>query len=209
MTDEPTRSDRARRVERRLATPVVAAAVLSVPAVFLSTTDGVTAIIGTVLNWISLAVLIGETLVLLWLSGDALAWLRRYRWHLFLVGTAVPAVVFAIGPVQVLRLALAVASMQVLGARRIVRAGKVIGHKAGLGTTAGRVLLGGVFALATVFVAIVLSDPGSLSRRLVDRVHELIGKAPAWLTVLILFGLACCALVAGAVVRRRRRRPSA
>ncbi|MEU3271603.1 hypothetical protein ABZ639_12190 [Saccharomonospora sp. NPDC006951] len=207
MTDEPTRSDRARRVERRLATPVVAAAVLSVPAVFLSTTDGVTATIGTVLNWISLAVLIGETLVLLWLSGDAVAWLRRYRWHLLVAGTAVPAVVFAIGPVQILRLALAVASVQVLGARRIVRAGKVIGHKAGLGTTAGRVLLGGVFALATVFVAIVLSDPGSLSRRLVDRIHVLIRQAPAWVTVLLLLGLACCVLAIATLIRVRRRKP--
>lgn len=119
---ERGRDARAGEVEGRLAIPVLVAALVSVPAVFLTTTGGTTAVIGRVLNWLSLVVLLGESAVLLWLSRDVLAWLRNYRWQLIVTAVAVPAVVFVLGPVQILRLLLAVGALRILRAGRILRA---------------------------------------------------------------------------------------
>ncbi|SFP26128.1 hypothetical protein SAMN05421810_10257 [Amycolatopsis arida] len=200
---EPDRSvgdTRAERLEARLTVPVLLAALVSVPAVFLTTAEGPAADVGRVLNWASLVVLAGESLVLLWLSRNVPSWLSRHRWKLAVLVVAVPAVVFVVGPAQVLRLLLSLGALRVLRVGRIVRAGRVIRRRAGLGTRPGRWLLGGAGALAVAFTAIVLADPTSRSRRLVEWVLRHLGVAPALLGGLVL------AIAATLLLLRRRRR---
>lgn len=167
--------DRAEYVRERLTIPVLVAALVSVPAVFLAATPGLTGLIGRVLNWVSLSVLLGESLVLLWLSGSVRTWIRRYRAQLIIVGVTVPAVVFAVGPVQILRLLLAVGAFRILRVRRIVRAGHVIVRRTGLPGHRGRWVLVGVSLLAGVFATLVLIDPRSRSRRTLYWVTEHLG----------------------------------
>ncbi|WP_199430430.1 hypothetical protein [Qaidamihabitans albus] len=170
---------RAEQVEERLAIPVLVAALVSVPAVFLTTTGGTAAVVGMLLNWLSLVVLLGESAVLLWVSRDVAKWVREHRWQLIVTGATVPAVVFAVGPVQILRLLLSLGALRILRAGRIVRAGRVIRRRAGLDKGRGRWLLAGATALAAVFVAIVLADPTSRSRRVTDWVLDNVGVVPA------------------------------
>ena len=182
--------DRAEEFERRLTVPVLVAALASIPAVFLTRTDGVTAAIGIALNWASLAVLVGESAGLLWLSGSVQAWLQRYRWQLIVAAAAVPAVVFVVGPLQVLRLALLLGGFHILRARRIVRAGRLVVDRLGLSARRARWVFAGVIVMAAGFTAIVLADPESRSRRVVDWFVDRIGPVP---TVVV-------AVVAAAVV---------
>ena len=77
--------DRARRIQQSLAVPVLAAALLSIPAVFLTTAPGLPGVVGRVLNWLSLAVLVGESAALLWFSGSVRLFVRRYRAQLLIV----------------------------------------------------------------------------------------------------------------------------
>lgn len=198
--DEEDRDTRAEQLEERLAIPVLIAALVSVPAVFLTTTgDETTVVVGKVLNWASLAVLLSESLVLLWFSRDIVAWARKHRWKLMVTVAAVPAVVFLVGPVQILRLILSIGALRVLRAGRIFRAGRVIRRRAGLTGKRGRWLLGGVTVLAATFVTLVLTDPTSRSRLLADRILDRFGVLPAVLAGLIL------AVAVLALIRYRRR----
>lgn len=199
--DRDGQPDRADEFERKLTVPVLVAALASIPAVFLTRAGGAAAAIGTVLNWASVAVLVGESVVLLWLEGSVRRWLRRYRWQLLVVAAAVPAVVFVIGPLQVLRLVLLLGGFHILRARRIVNAGRVVVERLGLGQRRARWVLAGVIALAGVFSLIVLADPESRSRHVVDWFVERIGVPGT-----VLVGLAAAALVyaAGRLLTRIR-----
>jgi CsoR family transcriptional regulator, copper-sensing transcriptional repressor len=160
--------DRADRLAARLSGPVLVAALASIPATFLTLFDGASATVGTTLNALSGAVLVAETLVLLAVAEDRRSWLRRNRWLVGVTAVIVPAVVFAVGPVQLLRLARVVGALRILRVRRILKAGRILRERYGF--TAGweravTVLL----TLATAaFVAIVLADPTSRSRQLLD-----------------------------------------
>lgn len=167
------RNQLADKWERRLAVPVIFAAAVAVPAVFLTIFGGGrTALVGTLLNWASLAVLTAEAAVLFLLTGDRLAWVRRHRWTLAITAVAIPAVIFALAPVQALRLVLRLVqffgALRVLRAGRIIKAGRVLARRSGW-TGPWRyapILLGSV--VAAVFVAIILADPTSTTRRLLD-----------------------------------------
>lgn len=201
--------DRAAAAEQRFTIPVLAAALLSIPAAFLTTTGGTTAAIGRVLNWVSAAVLLGESLTLLWLSGDVVSWARRYRWQLAVVAVTIPAVVFVVGPVQVLRLLLAIGAFRILRVGRIVRAGRLVVRRLDVGTRWARWVLAGFGVLAAAFAAIVLADPSSRSRRVVAWFVDRIGVLP---TILLAVAVAAVVFL---VVRRlslrsgRGRRPAA
>lgn len=171
----PERQERAERWEDRLAIPVLIAALMSVPAVFLMTTDGTTATVGRVLNWASVAVLVAESIVLIALSKDVSDWLRAHKWELLLVAAAVPAVVFAIGPVQILRVVLAVGTLRVLRVRRILRAGMVVARKMRFGSRRKKIAVAVAGMPAAVFVAIVLADPESRTRRVLAWLVDHIG----------------------------------
>lgn len=190
MTNDQTgpqdRNSRADRLERQFAVPVVVAALVSVPAVFLTSIgDGFWAVLGTVLNWASVAVLTTESVALFILAGDRLAWVRRYAWPLVITALAIPAVILSLAPVQVLRLLLTllrhIAALRILRAKRLVSAGRVIGRRI---STVGRwrhfpVAAGS--AAAAVFVALILADPDSVRahRRALAAIVDWAGVWPA------------------------------
>ncbi len=182
--------------------PVLAAATLSVPAVFLASTPGTTGVVGTVLNWVSLAVLVSESVVLLWTSGSLHTFVRRYRVLLVVLAITVPAVVFAVGPAQVLRLLLGLGAFRILRARRILRAGRVVVHRAGLDGRRGRWVLAGAAALAVGFAVAIMANPESHSRRALARVVDHLGVGG---TALAALGLTTVGLVVVVLLRRDTR----
>lgn len=212
---DPTLHERAERWEERLAIPVLAAALVSVPAIFLvTTTDGVSETVGRILNWASMMVLLGESLVLLLLSKDIVDWIGSHRWELVLAVATVPAVVLAVGPVQILRVILAVGTLRVLRVRRILRAGRIMLRKLNLGTRDRKVVFGVVVVLAGVFVGIVLANPESKTHRFLAWIIEQIGFAATVLTGVLIAGTLYVVLrwisftELGMLLRsRRRRRP--
>lgn len=168
MSEEHLAEHRAEHWKRRLALPVVLAAAVSVPAVFLTMLDHPGAsFAGHTLNWLSVAVLTGEAALLLALSRDKRQFLWHHRWTLAITVLAVPAVIFAVAPVQALRLLQLVrfiGTLRVLRARTIIKAGQVLARRLGI-TGPGRwALVGAGSLLAAVFVALVLVDPTAAQR---------------------------------------------
>lgn len=178
----------AERVQRRLAMPVIVAAVVSVPAVFLTTLDGAAGLLGRVLNWFSLAVLIGEAVLLFLLSRDRLEWLRTHKWLVFVVALTVPAVVFAVGPAQLLRLVRLVGTLRVLRAGRIIKAGRVLRRHLEPNRRWSQALLALISVTAASFVTLVLVDPTSNTRQLIRLAGEGPSTPLAVSAALLLFG---------------------
>lgn len=196
--------ERYERWESRLAWPVLLAALASIPAVFLTLLDGTAETAGRVVNQVSGAVLVAETVVLAALSRDKRAWIQEHRWLLLLTLLIVPAVVLAIGPVQLLRLVRVVGALRFIRARRIVRAAGVLRERAGLTGVTSKAVSIGAGGLVAVFVAVVLADPSSQSRQLAERTLERAGGTGLFVAAVLLAG----SLLAGAtlVVARSRRR---
>lgn len=198
------RDIRADWVEDRLAIPVIIAAAVTVPAVFLTVlTEGTAARVGIALNWVSLSVLTAESALLFLLAGRRLAWIWRHKWTLAILAVAIPAMIFIAAPAQALRILFRimhlVGALRVLRAGRIIKAGRVLARRIGwdgkwryLPILAGSVV-------AAVFVGVVLSDPTSTTR---DLLQDTVGWLGIPLTLL------AGAILAGAtfiVVRYRRR----
>lgn len=201
------RDGRARQWERRLAVPVIVAAAVSIPAVFLTTLEPrPLRLTGHVLNWASLAVLASETGLLLILSGRRWTWLWQHRWQIGLTLVAVPAVAFTLFPAQalrLLRLARLVGTLRVLRARTILRAGRTLARRFGLTGPWRYLPVLGAFGLAAGFVALVLSDPTAVRRHqvVVAQVASWNGTVP----VLVAGGILAIAGVGIACYRRRAR----
>ncbi|MCK0117806.1 hypothetical protein MWU57_12255 [Isoptericola sp. S6320L] len=187
------------RWQRRLAVPVLVAALVSVPAVWLTLLAEPYATVGTAVSLLTGAVLLGETVVLFVVSDDKRRWVRRNRWLVIVTAAIVVSVVLAVGPTQLLRLVRAVGALRVLRARHIVRAGRRLMGNASLDSRWERVATGTVVAVVAAFVAVVLADPTSRSRLLIE---DLIG-APASVWAVVVAG----ALLAGAVFVLTRYRP--
>ena len=176
MTTAPSElADRADRLAERLAVPVLVAALASIPATFLTLFDGMLATAGSTLNLLSGAVLVAETVVLLAVAEDRRAWLRANRWLVALAAVVVPAVVFAVGPVQLLRLVRLVGALRILRVRRIVRAGHIIRERHDLDERWGRAVTWSLTLAAAGFVAVVLADPSSTSRAWLEQVTARVG----------------------------------
>ncbi len=171
--DEP--ADRADRVAERLAMPVLIAALASVPAVFLTLMDEPYQSAGSTLNTISGGVLIAETVVLFAVSDQRLTWVRRNLWLVALAVVMIPAVIFAVGPVQLLRLVRVVGALRIIRVGRIFKAGRIVRERAGLDAIWQRIIGAVLVTLVASFVALVLSDPTSQSRQLLDGAVERIG----------------------------------
>lgn len=192
------------RWQRRFALPVIVAAVASVPAVWLTLLQEPYATVGTAVNLLTGAVLLGETVVLFVVSDDKRRWLWKNRWLVVVTAVMVVSVVLAVGPAQLLRLVRAAGALRLLRARHIVRAGRRLMDNASLGSRWERVVTGVVVAVVAAFVAVVLADPTSRSRVLIE---DLIG-APAYVWAVVVAGL----LLGGAVfvlARSRFRRDDA
>ncbi|MFA9429513.1 hypothetical protein [Egicoccus sp. AB-alg2] len=190
MTDTcADRSDRADRLAERLAVPVLVAALASVPATFLTLLGEPLATAGSTLNTLSGAVLVAETVVLLAVAGDKRAWLRRNRWLVALTLAVIPAVVFAVGPVQLLRLLRVFGALRIVRVRRIVKAGRVIGERHGLRGPWARAVTAVSTLTAAAFVGMVLADPTSRESRWFQAVTDRVG-VPGILVAGLLLGIA-------------------
>ena len=189
--------DRAEIVEEKLTVPVIVAAVASVPAIFLTMLDGTAAAVGTTLNYASLAVLTAETAILFVLAGDRSAWLKKHWWIAAVAVVSVPAVIFAVGPVQLLRLVRVVTALRfvrVVGALRIIRvhriikAGRILRERAGLTGRLGNAVVLGITLACAAFVTLILSDPTSQTRQLLDGTLEQAGPSGVIVAGVILAG---------------------
>ena len=167
--------DRADRLARRFAVPVLIAALAAVPAVFLTLLEEPWSTVGDGLNALSGSVLVAETVVLLAVAEDKRAWLRRNKWLVALAAVIVPAVIFAIGPVQLLRLVRVVGALRIVRIKRIIKAGRVLRERAGLTAGWQRVIAVVVTLLSAGFVAVVLADPSSPSREWLLGAVDLVG----------------------------------
>ncbi|WP_205745663.1 ion transporter [Egibacter rhizosphaerae] len=173
-SDDP----RLEQVEERFALPVILAAIVSVPAVFMTMLDGTTALVGQVLNTMSLIVLTGETVVLFVLARDRRQWVREHKFIIGVTAVTVPAVIFAVGPVQLLRLVRFVGALRVIRVGRILKAGRILSERAGLTRWWQNAIAFGVSALVAAFVAIILADETSTSRELADAMLGRVGIDP-------------------------------
>ncbi|AEF40387.1 hypothetical protein [Hoyosella subflava] len=178
---------RAEELERRFALPVLIAAIVSVPAVFLTLFEGAVATTGTVLNWLSAVIILGESLILLFVSGDAIRWARRHWWTLAIALVTVPAVLLAFGPVQVLRALMWVGAIRLFRVGRIIKAGRILSERTELGQRRTRALIGVLTVLAAVFVFVALADPGSETRQIATWTVNRVGVVPTIIAGAILF----------------------
>ncbi|MGH3757381.1 hypothetical protein [Actinophytocola sp.] len=178
-------NDLAQAIEDRADVPVLVAALMSVPAVFLTMTSGIWAIVGAVLNTASGVTLIGESVLLLLVSRERLRWIREHRAELMLAVATVPAVVLVVGPVQIFRLVIFLSAVRLLRVRRILGAADVISRRARLSRRHRKLVLLAVTGIAAVFVAVVLFDPRSPSHRVADWMARHLGLAPTVVTVLL------------------------
>ncbi|MDS1269576.1 metal-sensitive transcriptional repressor family protein [Lipingzhangella sp. LS1_29] len=189
---ETTTNHRAARLEQRLAVPVVLAALVSVPSMLLTMWgSGNLAAIGAVGNWISGVVLWAEWILLILLAEDKLSWIRDHKWTLTVAVVTVPAVVLALGPIQVLRVILMVSGLRVLRVTRIVEAGGVLQRRLRLSSVWRWVTYGLVTLVASLYVLVVLADPDSESRRLLREALDRWGPWPL---------VTACMLIAGGTV---------
>lgn len=191
--------------EQRLAIPVIVAAAVSVPAVFLTTLEASAArLAGHALNWASLAVFGTETVVLLLLSRHRLRWIARHKWTIAITAVAVPAVAFTVAPVQalrLLRLVRLIGTLRVLRARTIINAGRIVARRLDLSGHWRYLLVLGATLLAAGFVALVLRDPTAAQRH-----RAAMAELTGWTgTVPVLVAGAILAIATFIVIRYRKR----
>jgi CsoR family transcriptional regulator, copper-sensing transcriptional repressor len=185
--DEPT-TDRADRLADRIAVPVLIAALASVPAVFMTFFDDPWETFGEGLNTLSGTVLIAETVVLFAVSQDRIAWIKRNKWLVLLALAIIPAIVFAVGPVQLLRLVRIAGALRIIRVGRIIKAGRLVRERAGLTEGWQRAIGIAATLLCAAFVALVLADPSSATRELLDGAVDLVGWIGVVVAGLILAG---------------------
>ncbi|KOX23875.1 hypothetical protein [Nocardiopsis sp. NRRL B-16309] len=199
----PASNLRSTALERRLAVPVLLAAVVSVPALFLGVWgEGFWATAGDRINWAAGIVLWGEWILLIALADNKRAWLRTHWWATVIAAVTVPAVIFALGPAQILRLVRAFGALPLLRVTRIIEAGGVLRRRMGLTGRLGRAVAAATTLLAAVFVTAVMADPASASRGYVEEAIAFLGPWPTALAVAVT--AAATAVVLGYRWRRVR-----
>lgn len=161
-------SNRATRLQERLAVPVLLAAVASVPAVFLTLLEEPARSAGALLHTLSGAVILAEVVVLFAVSEDKMRWLKENPTRVSLGLVVLLAVIFAVGPLQLLRLLKTVGALRIIRVGRLLRAGRIVRQRVRLNSLWQRLIGVSITLLAAAFVAVVLSDPTSHSRRVLD-----------------------------------------
>jgi hypothetical protein len=166
---QPVRT-REERWQERLALPVLVAALASIPAMFLTVAEGALATAGHVVDIVSGVVLVAETVILFVVADSKRAWIRGHLGLIALTVVVIVAVVFALGPAQVLRLVRTVGALRVLRAGRIVRAARSLSARMGFTGRLAHAAAAGAGLLVAVFVGVVLADPTSRSHDLASAV---------------------------------------
>ena len=151
------------RWEKRLAWPVLIAAIMSVPAVFLTLLDEPWEMIGHTLLYLTTAVLILETTVFFLISPKKIDWVRRNWWLIGLTIATVLAVIFSIGPMQLFRALRSVGALRVLKAKQVAKAGESLAKRS---RSKWNRWLGQILATLVVgtFVVLALTVPESEAR---------------------------------------------
>lgn len=151
------------RWETRLAWPVLLAALLSVPAVFLTLLDEPWEMIGHIGLYLATAVLVFETALFFLISPKKVAWVRRNWWLIGLTVATILAVVFSIGPMQLFRTVRSVGALRVLRAKQVAKAGESLAKSS---QSRWRRWLGQILATLVVgtFVVLALVVPESEAR---------------------------------------------
>ena len=166
---------REERWQERLALPVLVAALASIPAMFLTVADGALGTAGYLVDLASGLVLVAETVILFAVAESKRAWIRGHLGLIALTVVVVVAVVFALGPAQVLRLVRTVGALRILRAGRIVKAARSVGDRLGFTGRLAHLASFGAGVLVAVFVGVVLADPTSRSHDLLTAVLGDIG----------------------------------
>lgn len=200
MVEQSEERDPEEHWEERLALPVIIAALASVPAVFLTLLDAPYETVGNVVNWLSGAVLVAETVVLFAVSRNKGEWVRRHKWLILLTVVVILGVALAIGPVQLLRLLRVVGALRLVRAGRILKAARITRDKLGLSGRWSKVASAVAALLVAAFVGVVLADPTSRSRQLLDEWFGSTGQV-----VLSVIAGVVLALATFLVVRRQQR----
>ncbi|MDN5595170.1 MAG: hypothetical protein ACTIB7_13620 [Brevibacterium aurantiacum] len=163
MTDD-SKATREQRWQERLAVPVLVAALVSIPAIFLTFLSEPWSDAGRVINLLSGLVLVGETLILFLVTPDKKSWFKRHLWLIVLTVLVIIGVIFALGPVQLFRIIRLVGALRILRTGRIIKAGRLLS-----GRISGRwnqLAALGVSILVAIFVAATLADPTSTVREI-------------------------------------------
>ncbi|WP_147106112.1 hypothetical protein [Nesterenkonia populi] len=155
------------RWERRLAWPVLIAAIVSVPATFLTLLDEPWEMIGHIGLYATSVVLVAEVLIFFLISPKKIEWVRENKWLIGLTILTIIAVVFSIGPMQILRVVRSVGALRVLRAKQVATAGEKLGKD---GRSKWRRIFGKVLAtvIVAVFVFIAFVDPDSEARQFIE-----------------------------------------
>jgi hypothetical protein len=170
------------RWQERLALPVLVAALAAVPAMFLTLAEGTLGTAGHVVDVLSGLVLVAETVILFVVARDKRAWIRGHVGLLALTLAVIVAVVFALGPAQVLRLVRTVGALRILRAGRIVKAARRVSDRLGFTGRLAHLAAAGAGLLVAVFVGVVLADPTSRS-------HDLLGAVLGEVDTAVVVGL--------------------
>ena len=151
------------RWETRLAWPVLLAALLSVPAVFLTLLDEPWEMIGHIGLYLATAVLVFETALFFLISPKKVDWVRRNWWLIGLTVATILAVVFSIGPMQLFRTVRSVGALRVLRAKQVAKAGESLAKSS---QSRWRRWLGQILATLVdgTFVVLALVVPESEAR---------------------------------------------
>lgn len=202
----PESNHLARVLQRRLALPVLISAIASVPAVLLTVwADGMWALIGSRANVAAGVVLWAEWILLIVFAEDKRQWLRANRWSTFVAAVTLPAVVFAMGPTQLLRLIRVAGTLPVIRLTRIVEAGGVVRRRLGLSGYTKVAVLATTVALCALAVGTLLLDPESATRRFLA---DLDGRSEPWrmIAAVTVLGVATTAIILLSRNARRRGR---
>lgn len=163
QTSEEQVNEIQERWEKRLAWPVLLAAILAVPAVFLTLLDEPFEMIGHIGLYLATAVLVLETVLFFVISPKKVAWVLRNWWLIGLTFATILAVVFSVGPMQLFRTVRSVGALRVLRAKQVAKAGESLAKKSG---KPWRRWLGQILATVVVgaFVVLALVVPESEAR---------------------------------------------
>ncbi|SDS25572.1 hypothetical protein SAMN04489751_1594 [Brevibacterium sandarakinum] len=164
MTEDSKAAAREQRWQARLAVPVLVAALVSIPAVFLTFLSEPWSDAGRVINLLSGLVLVGETLILFLVTPSKKSWFKRHLWLVVLTVLVVIGVVFALGPVQLFRIIRLVGALRILRTGRIIKAGRLLSGR--ISGRWNRLAALGVSILVAIFVAATLADPSSTVREI-------------------------------------------
>jgi hypothetical protein len=214
---DPARDPRGARWEQRLRVPVLTAAWLAIPTVFLyfSKLEGALAVVAVTLAWSIWVVFLVEAVVMLSVVRDKRAWLRG---HLFSIGILVatfPLLTHALEALLAARALSGVQAVRVLQVLYLAKAGKLIKgllivRRSGRGPR--HPVLASLLGLLIAAILVGIGDRIVTGDKHATPLHgtvELIESLPHWSLALAAAALVVVVLTAATGRRRAAGRPPA